>query len=1506
MLVKSIQKVLLLLISLFYCSISVASLSWPACSTTMDISGLPTSSVGVTANTPVSWDLVITGGSGFDAETYSIAWLNGTVNGTMEENWTYRAGHVAHVTLTYTPNSGFEEGDIENLNFKVVHGYGECLSASKQMRMHEESCNGAFEILSKNWSSSPKYVNWGASRVFRADVHTWDAANTPDYNIVLLGGSPNLGSFSQISDAFRAPGRRLRFRYEHDEGSSGNDTVRFRIEDNAISDASARESCGVELEIPIIVKEQPEDFYCSGLGGTLTAVPSIIDEGGTSTITVQGLSSGNSSGNYTYTVIGSLEDGAITSGGTSESASTTGSKSYVYTHDGDDDGGDTISVKITDALHPECSVVRNVTIEMINYCATLFATVDPVAPIAPGSLTSFTVNVVGGSGKYKFRVVSALNNGEMVGHDTGWQETNAYEFNYQHYASSSAADIITIEIEDKATDCTYIVQVPIQLINYCDGFGIGEGSVLLLTMDPGDSGIVTINADVGAGSGQFIYNIETLPTQGTVSPHNSGVTTASSFDFLYQHNGSEFTDSFVVSVQDAVYTQCIEMATVNIAFIDYCETFSRTASPASQTISIGGSYSFSVAGSGGSGQYRYTLTTPPDDGIISSVTLPDNGTIVSATVSESTGPVTFGYTHDPSQVNDGDVMVVRVEDMVYGCSALVNVYMNMEDNCPTSYSISNPSGNTYFPRGRGEVVPIDITVVGGSGNFAITKHWYNGYAPGTLTEVGETIDGDTYTRHYEYVQNEVRQDRLYFQVVDNVYKKQNSGEQCRYRWLQTRYKFDGEAGNDYCFGLGMGISGISTGTNGSNVGEVFEFSLTSSGTDPDRVYEFVITEAPSLGGELIPVGPGSSDGEMRFRYTAPGNKEGMDYFTIALKDANDALCSGVSREFRFNVNDESDTCNGSSSSAQGDVIIDNTASSVSAVSSNLKFMTGCDKDQTTIGYKGTGSADENGQGANVINIEDYQIVSRHADPSKLQVYVNALHGEGVVESNLLDNASRRNNFFSDGLHLFDLDHLRDTADWLSGSTGGVPNITPRSSSTDDLDVLEPGTYGTITMQKFLENIRDGKVMYGVVRVVIGLEKGTCEPDCEPDALNGLGVPGDEADIYGFCGETTTSGLCACAPSTRIARDPDHHFPRIRPGDELCLDSTGQPIVLPNDAKIMVKGSLLWDFVDYNATDAEGNPKTIPLDSLPFFPRELYFMVEVPIVINSAYSDDYCGGINYDSCNGRNISDNFSSQVEYINSLTNSKTATSVLSTSYFNFGKVPEVSRDYYEYITGDELTEELYRNLPLADQYHLLMPSGYAEGWADAFKHLQITASTWEGLGYSVPSDAPENEPLTVDWVRHNGNQDIPVYLYSGGLVDMHSHANVSGLVYVPQAFEMEAETENNLRQMIMGSLIVKDGFFIKAKNDSIAIISNFVSSYSSIKTANPIIKRRRYIGSGIERATAGDDLSASDTTNSGDCLFCSGGGGTATSGDGSAGGAGNGAEGPIYPKHWQQIVPN
>jgi len=75
-------------------------------------------------------------------------------------------------------------------------------------------------------------------------------------------------------------------------------------------------------------------------------------------------------------------------------------------------------------------------------------------------------------------------------------------------------------------------------------------------------------------------------------------------------------------------------------------------------------------------------------------------------------------------------------------------------------------------------------------------------------------------------------------------------------------------------------------------------------------------------------------------------------------------------------------------------------------------------------------------------------------------------------------------------------------------------------------------------------------------------------------------------------------------------------------------------------------------------------------------------------------------------------------------------------------------------------------------------------DGWLTAFRTLGLDQAEWRALGFTTRDAAG---PFDAAAILDEAFQDIPALTYTGGLVDIHHHVNVSGLVYVPQALELE-----------------------------------------------------------------------------------------------------------------------
>jgi hypothetical protein len=200
-------------------------------------------------------------------------------------------------------------------------------------------------------------------------------------------------------------------------------------------------------------------------------------------------------------------------------------------------------------------------------------------------------------------------------------------------------------------------------------------------------------------------------------------------------------------------------------------------------------------------------------------------------------------------------------------------------------------------------------------------------------------------------------------------------------------------------------------------------------------------------------------------------------------------------------------------------------------------------------------------------------------------------------------------------------------------------------------------------------------------------------------------------------------------------------------------------------------------------------------------------------------------------------------------------------------------------------------------DQYHAYFPSGYERGWMIAFDALDLKPEEWEklpnkgttivgGKGVNVPfpmkKDPNKNDYAsfkvpkeTINMDFYNGVipgntstatvvdtdpfnnpipnvflsdwEDLPALSFAGGVLDMHAHANISGMQYTPDSAEIEAKKDKYaVFQYINGALLVGNGVFLEdggTGDFSMIAISYNANTFDQLKTGTPSSKLlRRY----------------------------------------------------------------
>jgi len=348
-----------------------------------------------------------------------------------------------------------------------------------------------------------------------------------------------------------------------------------------------------------------------------------------------------------------------------------------------------------------------------------------------------------------------------------------------------------------------------------------------------------------------------------------------------------------------------------------------------------------------------------------------------------------------------------------------------------------------------------------------------------------------------------------------------------------------------------------------------------------------------------------------------------------------------------------------------------------------------------------------------------------------------------------DNKGTKNqsNYFSDDKHLLQIKKYRNAADALSNRLTDLPL----------------GTYGTISFSQFINNVANAQPMYGLVRVKVPLTRNqgndnrTEKDDDERDDDERDDDESDDDDRrsknkYRLCGEEPTAECQLCGPG--IGTD-------IKPGNKVCGTQINK------NSKILVYGSIFFDWIDCKTEDP------IPLADLPSSPRDIYFSVSIPININPA-NPDASGAM---------------ASLADIPAVVGSNRCPGISPCTLpiqnpISYESISEESKTYYHKENNQSLTKSVFKDLTPAEKFSLLFPSGYESGWAAAFSELGVTASDWQSLGFKAPGDS---EIIDVNDVKSDSFEDIPAYMYTGGLIDMHHHVNISGLVYVPQAIELE-----------------------------------------------------------------------------------------------------------------------
>ncbi|MDH5545168.1 MAG: hypothetical protein OEZ43_06220 [Gammaproteobacteria bacterium] len=374
---------------------------------------------------------------------------------------------------------------------------------------------------------------------------------------------------------------------------------------------------------------------------------------------------------------------------------------------------------------------------------------------------------------------------------------------------------------------------------------------------------------------------------------------------------------------------------------------------------------------------------------------------------------------------------------------------------------------------------------------------------------------------------------------------------------------------------------------------------------------------------------------------------------------------------------------------------------------------------------------------------DLQVIQRNTQ-DQLRIESGVFNTESTSYNNFgTDNQLR---LFENENHLFDIARFREAAKKLSLIT----------------TTAEPFTYGNITWKQFIDNVAHARTMHGIVRVEIPLQRLSDVPRSSNEEHRYRSRSGKR---YGFCGKEKIE-KCGCGPGTKRegGDDDDYDETHIKPGEKIC------DIKIPSFARIDVRGSILFEWVDCDTREP------IALEDLPEKSEDLQIKVSVPLSINPALADTDTSMKNTlaiaaltagKSCGpGRPCSFPFEVPLS----------ASSLLP---------PASDSRFHQLFSASE-----YAALSHPMRYGSLMPSGYTKGWVEAFQTLGITGAKWRSYGFQTPtSDSAIINAEDIHVQNNTPFEDIPVYMYTGGLFKLEHHINISGLLYIPRALDLEQE---------------------------------------------------------------------------------------------------------------------
>ncbi len=181
-------------------------------------------------------------------------------------------------------------------------------------------------------------------------------------------------------------------------------------------------------------------------------------------------------------------------------------------------------------------------------------------------------------------------------------------------------------------------------------------------------------------------------------------------------------------------------------------------------------------------------------------------------------------------------------------------------------------------------------------------------------------------------------------------------------------------------------------------------------------------------------------------------------------------------------------------------------------------------------------------------------------------------------------------------------------------------------------------------------------------------------------------------------------------------------------------------------------------------------------------------------------------------------------------------------------GSLERIQSSYFQ-VEGDAPLWQPNRTYALGDMIKAVDPvSGNTR-----FFRASVAGTSGPSVNWSLPAPIVDN---TVTWQDVSSGwplltsrwRDIPAEMYVGGLLDMHAHSNINGIVYTPGPLEWEPGNSNyagdsNHYSYINGAIITGFGGYLKNKVQQARYVLVYANeAVDNINTANIRVVMRRY----------------------------------------------------------------